>query len=1266
VSASQIGALLGSSRPQNILLVIDTCVAGQIAAVIGDAAQRAARAENSRDPFLPFAQVTISSTFGLSPAQDGKFVDAFLRTVADESWTGANLAWINLEQLVKGINEDLRTSSAGQRVAWTQWANDEIQLIPNPNVGRRSRSQLFNDEDFAAHFDPASRGVSRSESGSFFTGRIEELTRVNAWLRRTVVSAPVGTTRSVSPDDMMVITGSAGTGKSALLSRIAVLSSPTLREQSLRESPPPPDAVPMPGALDAIIWCRGKTQHQIIAEVARAMGGSAATPDSLLALAKMRSEPLVIAVDALDESVGGEAERIARDVLAAVSRDSPVRFLVATRRRPVGGGNTNLLAQLGVDERAIIDLDVAQNRQEDMTSYVASRLSARGFAAGEGDEGTKLAGAIAEAAGKSFLVASIAARIAVPGEEDKFQLPSEVGEALAAYLDRLPDPEYARDVLRPLAWAQGPGLPWGKIWPMLAERLKTGSTAPIDDAAIAATLDAAGDLVVESDDAGEPVYRLFHEALAEHFRAAMPSPQVADDLVAHGLLDIKEDRLWEDVPRYVRTYLPAYLTRAGLADELIALLLDPTWIRQRRLDTGDSLAVLRDVDAACAKFRKLGRSSDVAQLSYQYSQLMTRALPPLISILAHAGQRLRADAMAGNLEDIADRMITYRSLATIRGRDGDAAAAGRYALEVLRGVSAMHADHRPMAWCWAAEAFIAVGQREQARHAAREALAAVAANDEWDQQNGLFWAAMAARASGDDAARKAVADRIDLLLGESAIFRNQILQAAAVAGCTDFLKAKFAQFMALDPEADSPIRVGNLGLALADAGLDEEMAQLIARVGATRPSGEPDSLKRWAWALARTGRLEAAVDALAYIGDPIERSKALARIASFIGPSRKMDLIERLAQLIDAESPEIGSRTEARLILAYWTLGKREDALRRAERAIAANPRPGIMLDPRADSRAEPLGTPDEKGAKTARRAMISSRAPASDEASCTAAEAAAEAGDFAAARSIATKIEIPRYRAQALNAIVRKDSDERSAEDAWMEALIGALRVGRALVEDTVAIMLERWQRTDRWDDCVALTISLHGVDFTWQREFFSDEYLAVRTAFEPGPTRTLVLDRLMLAPIRLGANLSANDDEDLRKEKVRETWERDSDVDRLFALGIMIGNENLALADLIVEGIRNSRSAFEQYYALRAAYNAVTPPGAVPRSWMRLTGPEKVAIVQAINDELAQLPRADGGPAWLQARGNRGKIAKRILAQLVDGVEERRTRGEWSDDRL
>jgi tetratricopeptide (TPR) repeat protein len=1041
------------------------------------------------------------------------------------------------------------------------------------------------------------------------------------------------------------------------------LSSPTLREQSLRESPPPPDTVPMPGALDATIWCRGKTQHQIIAEVARAMRGSAATPDSLLALAKMRSEPLVIAVDALDEAVGGEAERIASDVLAAVARDSPVRFLVATRRHPVGGGNRNLLAQLGVDEREIIDLDVAQNRQEDMTSYVASRLSARGFATGEGDEGTKLAGTIAEAAGKSFLVASIAARIAVPGEEDKFQLPTEVGEALAAYLDRLPDPEYARDVLRPLAWAQGPGLPWGKIWPMLAERLKTGSTAPIDDAAIAATLDAAGDLVVESDDAGEPVYRLFHEALAEHFRAAMPSLQVADDLVAHGLLDIKEDRLWEDVPRYVRTYLPAYLTRAGLADELIAVLLDPTWIRQRRLDTGDSLAVLRDVDAACAKFRKLGRSSDVAQLSYQYSQLMTRALPPLISILARAGQRVRADAMAGNLEDIADRMITYRSLATIHGRNGDAA---RYALEVLRGVPAMHADHRPMAWCWAAEAFIAVGQREQASHAVSEALAAVAANDEWDQQNGLFWAAMAARASGDDAARKAVAERIDLLFGESAIFRNQILQAAAVAGCADFLKAKFAQFMALDPEAHSPIRVGNLGLALADAGLDEEMAQLIARVGATRPPGEPDSLKRWAWALAHTGRLEAAVDALAYIDDPIERSKALARIAGFIGPSSKMDLIERLAQLIDAESPEIGSRTEARLILAYWTLGKREDALRRAERAIAADARPGIMLDPRADSSAEPLGTPDERGAKTARRAMISSRAPASDEASCTAAQASAEAGDFAAARSIAAKIEIPRYRAQAFNAIVSKDSDERSAEDAWMEALIAALRVGRALVEDTVAIMLERWKRADRWDECVALTKSLHGVDFTWQREFFSDEYLAVRTAFEPGPTRTLVLDRLMLAPIALGGNLLVNDDEDLRKEKVRETWERDSDGDRLFALGIMIGNMNLALADLIVDGIRNSRSAFEQYYALRAAYNAVTPPGAVPMSWMRLTGPEKAAIVQAINDELAQLPRADGSPAWLQARGNRGRIAKRILAQLVDGVEERRTWGEWSDDRL
>jgi hypothetical protein len=88
--------------------------------------------------------------------------------------------------------------------------------------------------------------------------------------------------------------------------------------------------------------------------------------------------------------------------------------------------------------------------------------------------------------------------------------------------------------------------------------------------------------------------------------------------------------------------------------------------------------------------------------------------------------------------------------------------------------------------------------------------------------------------------------------------------------------------------------------------------------------------------------------------------------------------------------------------------------------------------------------------------------------------------------------------------------------------------------------------------------------------------------------------------------------------------------------------------MADLLVDAIRNSRSAFEQYNSLRAALNAVTPPGAVPESWMPLNADEKAAIVHAIHEELAGVPRADGSRPWLRSGQNRRALAERILEKL------------------
>ena len=67
--AKQLGSMLGSSNPHNVLVIVDACVAGAIAEAIADATRIAVRAENTRDPYRRYAPVMIASTFVLDPAQ---------------------------------------------------------------------------------------------------------------------------------------------------------------------------------------------------------------------------------------------------------------------------------------------------------------------------------------------------------------------------------------------------------------------------------------------------------------------------------------------------------------------------------------------------------------------------------------------------------------------------------------------------------------------------------------------------------------------------------------------------------------------------------------------------------------------------------------------------------------------------------------------------------------------------------------------------------------------------------------------------------------------------------------------------------------------------------------------------------------------------------------------------------------------------------------------------------------------------------------------
>ena len=118
-------------------------------------------------------------------------------------------------------------------------------------------------------------------------------------------------------------------------------------------------------------------------------------------------------------------------------------------------------------------------------------------------------------------------------------LPTLAADAMREDLDgRLEDlADRTRELLLPLAYAQGSGLPWEDIWPLLARAL-TGT--PCTSADLDWLIDAAGFYIAEStsEDGRRSVYRLYHEALAEHLRAgrnnsAADQTAIVDALTVH-------------------------------------------------------------------------------------------------------------------------------------------------------------------------------------------------------------------------------------------------------------------------------------------------------------------------------------------------------------------------------------------------------------------------------------------------------------------------------------------------------------------------------------------------------------------------------------------------------------------------------------------------------------------------------------------------------------------------------------------------------------
>ncbi|HXZ73552.1 MAG TPA: WD40 repeat domain-containing protein, partial [Streptosporangiaceae bacterium] len=443
---------------------------------------------------------------------------------------------------------------------------------------------LARDVEGVRHWRPRARGVSiDSERGYRFRGRAAALGQIVAWLDRG------------DPDRrVLVVSGSPGVGKSAVLGRIV-----TTADAAIRAALPPADTAVRAsvGSVGCAVHAKAKTALEVAEEICRA--ASARLPGQTGDLAPAVREALDergggrfnVIIDALDEAASpAQARAIIDQVvlpLAETCSDAGAQVVVGTRRRDDGG---DLLGRFGGALESIDLDDPRYFAAEDLAAYALACLQL----AGDERPGNPyhddslagpVAGRIAAMSGRNFLIAGLIARSRglhdeEPADPERLAFSATVDAALAAYLERLsPAAGVPADrALTALAFAEAPGLP-ARLWQLAIEAIDGTRVSP-EDLTRFARSSAANFLVETGGEAaagdhgarGSTVYRLFHQglndALLRKRSEVMPR---ADDERALTLAFTRHGRRsgWKDAPEYLLRSLPGHAAAAGLADDLL-------------------------------------------------------------------------------------------------------------------------------------------------------------------------------------------------------------------------------------------------------------------------------------------------------------------------------------------------------------------------------------------------------------------------------------------------------------------------------------------------------------------------------------------------------------------------------------------------------------------------------------------------------------------------------------------------------------------------
>lgn len=584
-SAHDLIAHVHEGGVREVVVILDACFSAEASSAFG-ALRGRVEAQRIDAPSVHL----LTSAGRIDQAGQMVFADAFAAALREPGVPNSK-RYIDLNQLVADLKQRMSDGApdGGQRSElYSPGISDICRVFPNP---RNIRHNLVRPAEAAPG------------TGWRFCGRHRAIEEIVAYLEGD------------GPGELpLLVTGAGGSGKSALLLWLEAAAN----GEPLRSADDDAAKRVPPGCVDVLVDARDSEWEDVLLEIGERFDVQvdAHSPDFFRRL-QDSAGPQRIMVDSVHRA--NAPDELTARVLVPLARLPSVR-LVLTSDSPL---NAPAVHEIPLDSPEYFDpADV----KELARSVLRDRSGSRHHGASHGTL-DRLSTWVAKRAGRSFLRAYL---FALDGsvheyEEVETEVQTSVAEIFEEQLTRLApdDPTWAADLLAPLSFALGPGMPNHQVWIEVVRRL-TGRR--IDQGDLVSLLQKAREFVTESlvgrDSAG---WRLQSEELALHLARRHDEGSVHAAFVEALMAALPQDHegrpSWFHADRYTRFNFAEHACWAGslkehLDDPDFLLAMDAR--RLRRALTLHGTAQARTIREICDLMRGRGRKDgcDASRLSF--------------------------------------------------------------------------------------------------------------------------------------------------------------------------------------------------------------------------------------------------------------------------------------------------------------------------------------------------------------------------------------------------------------------------------------------------------------------------------------------------------------------------------------------------------------------------------------------------------------------------------------------------------------------------